>query len=238
LYCFSAVLPSVGTLTVLQVPLSGFKKFFHSIRTSHLVYKVEIGELVRFRDSVVHFFDDFALLVKAGFPCPASEELQQGAITFRADMGWPMVARIDSDGIAIHADVGAFFTKVSKRFREIFANDRIMLRRAAQLLISLSRFEQSFVTAICEVVLQLQRDGWATAIDWGRFFTDAKVSPDGTRIALSVHTRVDALELELARVAQKLQIIVGARSCHRMFSTLRGLIQWLSESDPDRPWSI
>jgi hypothetical protein len=238
LYCFSAILPSVGTLTVLQVPLAVFKKFFHSVRTSHLVYKVEISELARFRDAIVDFYDDFALLVKAGFPCPASDDLQPGFVTFRADFGWQIVATIDPDGITVQGDAVALFTRVSRRFRDLFGRDRRMLRRAAQLLIAVARFEQMVVAAVCEILAQLQREGWAEAIDWQRFFDDAKVSPDGNRIAVTIWTPIDVMDLELVRGSQKLQIVVGTQAGHRMFAAIRGLIQWLAESDPGTPWAI
>jgi hypothetical protein len=238
LSCCSAIVPSAGPLRLLQVPLAAFKKFSYPIRPFYFVHKVEMPELSRFRDAIVDFYDDFAMLIRVGFPPPSVEDVRDGEVTFRGDFEWQVTAVIEADGIELQAEALPLLSKVSQRFKQMFAVDRRLLRRAGQFLSGLAKLELNFVTVICEVIEEFQREKWAREIDWEGFFNGAKVSTDGTRIAVAVWTNVDALNLEASRVEQKLQITAATRVGSRAFFTVRGFVQWLTESDPGRRWAI
>jgi hypothetical protein len=238
LYCCSAIVPSIGSLTLLKVPLALFKKFIPPIKTLHFVYKVEVAELAQFRDAIVDFYDDFAMLIGIGFPFPSVEDIQEAAIAFQGDFAWAVSARIEVDGVVLQADVLPLFSEVSRRFKEMFPANRGLLRRAAQLLGGLTKLDINFVTVICEVMAEFQKEIWAREIDWEGFFNGAKVSADGTLIAMAVWTNVDALDLEVLRVGQKVQFTATTHTGPKLFFGVRGFIQWLTESDPGKPWAI
>jgi hypothetical protein len=69
-------------------------------------------------------------------------------------------------------------------------------------------------------------------VNWGLLFDTAKFSPDRGRIAFALGLPRDLLEFEMGKVAMKLQISVACRTGGNIFSNLRQIIQWMSESDP------
>jgi hypothetical protein len=202
------------------------------------VYKIGFSELVKFRDAIIEFYEDFALLVRLGFPFPLVDDLNHGVLHFHGDFGCQIVAIIEPDGILLQTDSVPPFKKVSSRFKEIFKTERGLLRRAVQLMLGMANLELTFIASVCEALAELQKEPWASTIDWDQFFTDAAVIADGTGVTLTVSTAADSLDLEFSPVGHKIQIIASARSGHRTFSVHRGFAQWLSESTPHKHWVL
>jgi hypothetical protein len=229
LNCFAAIIPCRGAFSVLRVPLANFQKFYQTSRSVHHVFKIELRELERFRDAILHFYDDLGLLLTSEFSSPALDDLHDSSIVLRSEA---MTATLDADGLTIESEAIPLLTNVAGRFREIFRRDRRLLRRAAQLLIGVAKFDQSYGVAIAEILNCAQRDDWSALVNWGLLFDTAKFSPDKGRIIFALGLPKDLLEFEMGKVAMKLQISVACRAGGNVFSNLRQIIQWMSESDP------
>jgi hypothetical protein len=229
LNCFAVIIPCRSAFSVLRVPLANFQKFYQTSRSVHHVFKIELRELEGFRDAILHFYDDLGLLLTSEFLSPALDDLHDNSIVLRREA---MTATLDADGLTIESTAIPLLTNVAERFREIFGGDRRLLRRAAQLLIGIAKFDQSYGLAIAEILHCAQRDSWQALVNWELLFDTAKFSPDRGRIVFALRLPRDSLEFEMGKVAMKLQISVACRAGGNIFSNLRQIIQWMSESDP------
>jgi hypothetical protein len=135
----------------------------------------------------------------------------------------------------IVAEAMPIVTKVARRFKEIFCSNRNLARRAVQFIVGISKFEQQFVVAVCEILNHAQKRHWHKVVDWGILFDSAKISPDKSKILFALGMPVELLEFEVGKVAGKLQVSVTWHAENKVFSNERSVVQWMAECDPLAP---
>jgi hypothetical protein len=229
LHSFSAVLPRCGALTLLRVPLAVFKKPSSSVKSVDLIYRIESSELERFRDAIVDFYEDFAMLTRVGFPVPQPEDLADTCFSLHAVFTWPILATIAPDGIGFQSDF-PLFAKVTHRFRKFFDGSRNVFRRASELMLSIAKLSEPFAKAVCEIIGQTQGKGWCEAIDWVKFFDHANFNVDEGHMFLVFDLKEELLEIEL--------IGPGGAVKQKQFSSLRQFIQRMTEGCFEGIWEV
>jgi hypothetical protein len=149
-----------------------------------------------------------------------------------------LVAVIDWEGMAIECDSLGLFAKVNKQFRYICRGDRKMFRRAMQFMIGIAGFEMSMIVAACEIINEAQSHDWKWKVRWTKLFDDVMIDADRKIIMFPLPIGVNFLQMEIAKVAGRVQVAVTSRGATRTFTILRSVIELMAGCDADFPFIL
>jgi hypothetical protein len=211
---------------------------YKPVKAVYRVFLVELMELPKFRDAVVDFYDDLGFLMIAGFEAPTPDSMSDNTVRLTCAKTVGLVAVIDWEGMAIECDSLGLFAKVNKQFRYICGGDRKMFRRAMQFMIGIAGFEMLMIVAACEIINEAQSHDWKWKVRWTELCDDVMIDADRNIIMFRLPIGVNFLQMEIAKVAGRVQVAVTSRGATRTFTILRSVIELMAVCDADWPFIL